>query len=408
MELKEDIFKYLYLNFEKVQKILYDSENIISLDFLSGKFILSNYFYLSLLITYSPNIINFEYSIDIIQKINNQKIEEDKIFKEILKSKIVLDLIYNYKQTDIYDKEKEQDILNKIENSFLNKINNNKLDKSYYILNNIIFLEMDNNNNYKPIKIDNIYIKIIKSLIEGKKLGNSSKIIEQLDFESIILTKEMLNELIKILNDNNDFIKDFLIIKIEDLLDEKKINFYYILFKYILKNSYYIYKIPFLFKTRVNILKIIKVNIEQLKSFDISKDLKDKIVYLLEIITDSKYYIFKYINCIKDKLVEIESKKEDIISIENLNNKNINLDYKKSLNDFNEIKKENNKNSPENIIKNSQIDSTNINSIIEKTDNLINQLIESNNNENNLNQKGNNKIITRSMQSSSSLNLTNI
>ena len=95
MKSKEDIFKILYLIFEKVQTILYDSENIIKLEFISDKFCLFNYFYLSLLLTYNDSLINFNYLIDIIKAINNQKIENENILKIKLKSKIVLDLINN-------------------------------------------------------------------------------------------------------------------------------------------------------------------------------------------------------------------------------------------------------------------------------------------------------------------------
>ena len=295
LELKEDSFKFLYFNFKIIQKILYDSENIITLDFKCDKFILSRYFYLSLLITYNSNIINFEYSINFIQAINEQKIEENNI-KEILKSKILFDLIHNYKQTENYNYEKDHEKLNEIENSCLDKIKNYKLDIFNLELNNSNSLKMDYNNKFLSIKIDKIYINIIKSLIKLKKFYNSFDIIKQLDFESIIITKEMFEEFSIILNDNKDYINDYRIIKIEDLLDEKKINFYYILLKYILKNPFYIYRIPFLLKSRAIILKSIKSNLEQLISLNISNNIKDQFEYLLETMTDSKYYFFKYIN----------------------------------------------------------------------------------------------------------------
>ena len=353
MEIKEDTFKFLYFNFEIIQKILYDSENIININSINANFILSNYFYLSLLITYSIKIINFEYSVNIIEAINNQIIEKDNILKEILKSKIVLDLIYNYKQTYNYEDKKDDKILNEMEISCINKIINYKFDKFNFGLNNSIFIELNDNSKYKSKKIDKIYIDVIKLLIEGRNFDNSFEIIKLFDFESIIITNEMFEEIKNKLNDNNDYINYYMITKIEDLLDGKKINFYYILLKYILKNTLYIYKIPFLLKTREIILKIIKSNLEQLISLDISYDINDQIEYLLKTISDSNYFFFKYINCIKDKLIEIlkyyqnflfESKKEDIKLIENYINKNDKIDYKKYLPNFNEAQKINKRN----------------------------------------------------------------
>ena len=67
---------------------------------------------------------------------------------------------------------------------------------------------------------------------------------------NIYLTQSMFDKLNKFLNLNENHIKNYIIEKKEDLIDETKINFYYFLLKYILKNSFYIYRIPFLIKTR--------------------------------------------------------------------------------------------------------------------------------------------------------------
>ena len=69
----------------------------------------------------------------------------------------------------------------------------------------------------------------------------------------------------------------------------KKINFYYILFKYILKYQIYIYQIPFLLKSRKNILELIKSNLKEIKNKDI-KDIYNKFEYIIDFFTDSKYY----------------------------------------------------------------------------------------------------------------------
>ena len=232
--------------------------------------------------------------------------------------------------------------MNKIKDRCLANIKNTKLNILNCGFNYSDFVDINNN---KYIKIDTIYINIIKSLIEGKNFDNSFDVLKQLDFESIIITKEMFQKLKQILNDKENYIKDFIIINIFDLIDEKKINFNYILLKYILKNSYYIYQIPFLLRTRAIIISIINSNLRKLLYLDMSIEIKEKMEYLLEVITDSKYYFLKYINYQLKEILNYykqflyESKKEDIISIENHINKKGIIDYKKYLPDFNIVKK---------------------------------------------------------------------
>ena len=49
----------------------------------------------------------------------------------------------------------------------------------------------------------------------------------------------MFDGLSSILNKNREYIKEYIIEKYEGLFDDKKINFYYILLKYILKYNHY-------------------------------------------------------------------------------------------------------------------------------------------------------------------------
>jgi hypothetical protein len=67
----------------------------------------------------------------------------------------------------------------------------------------------------------------------------------------------MFQQLSLLLNSNNKFVNDYILISIDDLFDFKKVNFYYILFKYILKSAIYIYQNDFLNETRKTIIKII-------------------------------------------------------------------------------------------------------------------------------------------------------
>ena len=185
-------------------------------------------------------------------------------------------------------------------------------------------------------------------------------IINQLDLEHINITNLMFKKISEILNSNENYIKEYIIDKIDDLIDKKKINFYYILLKYILKNSIHIYQIPFLLNTRKTI--ITAINQLKLYSFDSNdNELKERIEYILKHITDSDYYYNKYKKCwniIEEKLnilltyyknYNFESKKDEIDSIEEiiqkkdgkfenfLNNKEIGIDYASKMNDIFEI-----------------------------------------------------------------------
>ena len=106
----------------------------------------------------------------------------------------------------------------------------------------------------------------------------------KLDLENISLNKEMMGELIKILN-NKEYTNEYIISKEEDLSKENKINFYYIIFKYLIKDIYFIYQIPFLFKTMIFLKKLInnKPNkILHIKNFNnIIKKIKSIFVFLI-------------------------------------------------------------------------------------------------------------------------------
>ena len=117
-----------------------------------------------------------------------------------------------------------------------------------------------------------------------------------MDLNNINITANMFFELSQILNNNEDYVKKYIISNKNDLFDEKRINFYYILFKYMLKCQLYIYHIPFLLESRKNILKIIKYNLKEIQIKDI-KDNYNKFEYIIDFFTDSKYYL-KYLESI--------------------------------------------------------------------------------------------------------------
>ena len=285
---EENIYKFFYFNRKKVHKILYEVQETITVEYIEIKNLLSFCFYLYLLIKDNNNIINYSYSIDLIKKINLfQYNNNDRIYKKVLIAKIIAQLIENYKNdNEINIEEEDEHILNKIEeeNKAIIKENLNSFSK--------IGLNMREDEIY-TINVDEMYIEIIVSLIKEKKFDNYEEvynIIEELDLENICLTKKMYNILSDELNSNESYINYYLIKNIEDLFDEKKINFYYILLKFIINNSIYIYKIPILFQMRKTILQEIK----KICYNDIKENIKNKFDYIIEKITDSKYYLNIY------------------------------------------------------------------------------------------------------------------
>ena len=133
-------------------------------------------------------------------------------------------------------------------------------------------------------------------------------------------------EKVKKFFDNKNITNKYFIKEIEDLFKVKKINFYLVLLKYILKKPIFIYQIYFLIKIRNNIIHIIKSN------YQISnKNLNERIEEILTIFTDSKYYITKLkVNNDKSTMNNSlernkeKSEKLDIIKNENVQNFPIN------------------------------------------------------------------------------------
>ena len=125
-------------------------------------------------------------------------------------------------------------------------------------------------------------------------------ILSGLKLEKIHITKLMVAELSKVLNSNNDFIKCYLITKIEDLFNIKIINFYYFLLKYIFKNSYHYFYIPILLNIRNIIIFIIRNNLNSLCYFKLKyekdTELIERVDYIIKTITDNEYYYVKYNN----------------------------------------------------------------------------------------------------------------
>jgi hypothetical protein len=234
------LFSYDEPTIHGIHGILYYLNDYIKIENNDSNSKLPILFHLVLLIRYDKDLINYSFSFDYIRKIYSiMKNETTGEYKILIISIIIIDLIYNYK--GFYDEQNEIEDLKQIENEC----------KKIIINNSIISIELEININsesntiFVRDSIDKIYIKIIikiiKDLLEQKQFEHYEKILKnQLDLEKINLTKAMHEELNSFLN-NTNYINNYIISNINDLYNEDKINFNYILLKYIIKNSIYEY-----------------------------------------------------------------------------------------------------------------------------------------------------------------------
>ena len=328
----------------QLHKILYDSEQMIELNDPNRNIELGHYFYLSLLINDNSNIINYKYSLDYIITLNNYN-KSIYLLKKIILSKIIIDLINNYEGGNTYN-EKNDEILKQVKLDNINIIkNNNNILKEFKI-----DLKEEN---ILSINIEELYIQIIISILKSDKFDDFdyiNNIVNQLDFEHINITKKMYEKLTIILNSNDNIINKYSITKIEDLYNMNKINFHFFLYRYIIKDSFYIYNISFLFKTKKIIINILKNKLNQLLPLKVNdKDIKQRIEDLLKVISDSEYYFIKYLKFSKIqplkqilyyyKEYHYESKKNEIKIIEKILKNNNENNYEINLKDLEDAQK---------------------------------------------------------------------
>ena len=305
----------IYFCMTNFHTILYNNEETIDIASYNIKIDLNNLFFLDLLIMENLETLNYEYSFDFIKKIHDSN-KEAKSLRKVIISKIILELLKNYEGLDEYDESEDKEKVDELRNENEKIIQDNigdlkKLDS--------IFTD----DYIKNEKLDVLYINIIGKLITSKKFEDNdyiSDIMIQLDMENIHLSNEMFEKLSKFLIESN--LEEYAISKKEDLDNEKKINFYYILFKYVLKNPFFLYRNDFLIKAR-------KVIIELLRKIDIIlfKIEGEKLKYTLQFFLDFSYNYYNY-NYLRNELLTyykgnmFEKKMEDINKIESMDENN--------------------------------------------------------------------------------------
>ena len=315
-----EISRFYYSQKSAINKILGDEDQIIEIS--NNKYDFKFYFYLTLLIEDNCDIVNYSYEYDLIRELDNEIRNEKEIIKKVIQSKIILVLIFNFKGFN-----RNKKLNNELDN--IEKYNRENIKNNIHILRE--FNLNINEDEIDDISIEEIYGKILSYLIKNKKLEDyeySYNIIQQLEINAIDITENMFDELLSVLNSKESYITDYFVSNSEDLLNTNKINFYFILFKFILKEPQKIYSISFLIDTK----KIVITQIKNSVDFNIDKidnDIKERFEFNIKFILDSDYYYDIYLNnknIKKDDINTIleyyknyffESKKSEITQIEN-------------------------------------------------------------------------------------------
>lgn len=324
-------YQFLYFIWKRVSYILYDEDKVIDINKVGYKNMqISHFFYLDLILMYNKEIVDLGYNFDFIEGINNiQKNIENEKFRKLIFAKIIIDLINKFEDGMEYEDEQKDDL------NDMKEFNEKIIDENLEVFKeNIGKME----NNFQDIDIDIIYSFILDELIKKNKFQDYNfveVILKQLDYENITLTNVMLESLKKTLNSSEQYINNYKMIDFEDIFNNNtKLNFYYLLYKYILKNTFYIYQIDFLIdfkKFLKHTLKEKAINVKSLLNELKNENIKDKIIEIIKFYTDSEYYYNQLlnININKDKPSEKKSENSEIVYLNH---------YEFKI-DFNDIKK---------------------------------------------------------------------
>ena len=277
------IAKFYFLYKEAINTLLYDDDEVINIDSENFETSLSNYFYLDLLISDNVDVINYKYDFQIID--NLIKLKTTGEFYSPILANIVLKLIDNYKQSDSDEQEIEENCLNEIIEELNKNLDSEKVQKK------LKKFHLDySSKNIKDSKLENLYIDmIIKVLLKTyltdiKYEKEINEFIEEIDLINIDLTKSMMNKVVEFFNGKEKNI--YIISEAKDFNDEKKLNFFYYLCKYILKKNYYIYQINFLKELKGTIKNILKTQNQLLRGLANSDKKREKLIYIIEFFTD--------------------------------------------------------------------------------------------------------------------------
>ena len=280
--------EYIYFNKKNFHEILYNSEKLIQMKEENLKSF-SSLFYFDLLIKDDPNTVNYIFSQETISDVSEKYKEIKNVPKKIIYFKILFDYIETYIGFNEDDTNKEN--LERISLA----IENNKFYKEY---------KDDITEKSLDILVMELIIKLINKYINNNKNRNNKnkdfvdEIIEDFELEKVYITKNMYNIFNNFLLEDRNIREKCFITNIKDMINIKKINFYYLVIK-ILKNSILTYQYDFLINTRNLIIGEIKKNLYSfvlliIEDKNTSLKQKEKIDFIIKALTDLDYYINKY------------------------------------------------------------------------------------------------------------------
>lgn len=332
--------EFLCHNKKHIHSILFENEQYIFIPSKAPE-TLPVLFYIITLINDQKSIINYIVDYSYIENINNYR-RHSGIIVNFLLSMIILQLIDNYNNDEDF-RQKENDERIRIIHEENMEIKKNKNSMNIIKEYNLKKCDVESNN------VEEIYAQIIISLIKEERLKEYEKIsilLLELGLDSINITEKIFNELLILFNSNEEYIRKYMITKFDDLFNNDKINFYYILLTFIFKSYLYIYNVPFLLKTKNVISNIIKNNFGKFLEMKNNKK-NEKIEFIIKAFCgySYQYYYKKYLILKKEEFQQIlkyykiflfESKQKDIVLLEHfLNNSKIETNYEKYLEDYN-------------------------------------------------------------------------
>ena len=286
--------KLFYFNRENVHDVLYKADEIIYIDINQTKK-LSDLFYLDLLIKENDNIVNYNFPNETIISLCKELFKIKKHPKKVILAKIIYDLIESFKGFGNFDEKLNENNLINLSNLCLKEIKDE-------IENDNIFWNDFDTDNILNTSIDELYAKIIIKVFKSDLCyEQASNILNELDLEAINITENIYNEIINFLiNENNSIIET-----IEDFINDKNVNFYYLLLKYVLKNPLYIYQSAFLLKTRQLLISNINNSLYSLVALisEVSCGVKRKIDFIIKVLSDTDYYYDKYTQMKDNKII---------------------------------------------------------------------------------------------------------
>lgn len=285
----EEPLEYIYLNRYKIHKILYDDDNSINIDEkIVTKF--TDYYYLYYLIWCQDVVVNYKYNFKLVKNAYDMQITAKKDIKKIILAKIAITIIDNYCSNGDNNDVDILDECEKYKTVCIEKINENKNVLEKYKID----LDLDNLEK-SEVSLEDIYSDIISTLIIKKELNESGEtlnILNELEIKKIRLNKTIFDSLLKALTEKN--LKEYIIDDFNDFFNEKIINFYSILFEYILKSTDYINYIPFLSEIQIKIKKLVKENMKELYTYfkrNKNKNSTDKLKKVLNYFVELEYYL---------------------------------------------------------------------------------------------------------------------